>query len=112
MNIFDRVRDLANERNITIAELERRAGLSPQTVSNWRRSKPSGEALEKVATAFNTSVDYLLGRTNSRVFFSGNSPIDITDSTIKLSYQDHELTDQQRSDLYVYIQTMMKTKYW
>ncbi|MFR4249318.1 MAG: helix-turn-helix domain-containing protein [Leuconostoc lactis] len=112
MNIYDRVRELANERNITIAELERRAALTPQTVTNWRRSKPSGEALDKVASAFNTSVDYLLGRTDSRIFYKDSISVNIDDQTVSISYKDHELTDHQRSDLQVYIETMMQTKYW
>ncbi|MGX7040981.1 helix-turn-helix domain-containing protein [Leuconostoc lactis] len=107
MNTFDRVRDLANERNISIAEVERRAGLTKQTISNWRRSNPSGESLDKVATVFNVSVDYLLGRTDNR-----KTSIDIADNSLKLSYNGHELTERQRSDLSVYIQTMIKTKYW
>ena len=65
METYNRVRQLANEHRLSIAEVERRAKLAPQTIGNWRRVKPSGEALGKVATVFNTTVDYLLGRTDN-----------------------------------------------
>lgn len=112
METYNRVRQLANEHRLSIAEVERRAKLAPQTIGNWRRVKPSGEALGKVATVFNTTVDYLLGRTDNRIATTSDKPVDISDSTIELSFKNHTLTDRQRSDLSVYIKTMLETNYW
>ncbi|MFT8544544.1 MAG: helix-turn-helix transcriptional regulator [Leuconostoc falkenbergense] len=97
---------------MSIAEVERRAKLAPQTIGNWRRVNPSGEALGKVATVFNTTVDYLLGRTDNRMAITSDRPVDISDRTIELSFKNHTLTDRQRSDLSVYIKTMLETNYW
>lgn len=112
METYNRVRQLANEHRLSIAEVERRAKLAPQTIGNWRRVNPSGEALGKVATVFNTTVDYLLGRTDSRMAITSDKPVDISDSTIELSFHSHKLTARQRSDLSVYIKTMLETNYW
>lgn len=112
METYNRVRQLANEHRLSIAEVERRAKLAPQTIGNWRRVNPSGEALGKVATVFNTTVDYLLGRTDNRMDITSDRPVDISDSTIELSFKNHILTDKQRSDLSVYIKTMLETNYW
>lgn len=112
METYNRVRQLANEHRLSIAEVERRAKLAPQTIGNWRRVKPSGEALGKVATVFNTTVDYLLGRTDNRMATTSDNPIDISDQTIDISFNNHTLNDKQRSDLSVYIKTMLETGYW
>lgn len=112
METYNRVRQLANEHRLSIAEVERRAKLAPQTIGNWRRVNPSGEALGKVATVFNTTVDYLLGRTDNRMAITSDRPVDISDSTVALSFNNHTLTDRQRSDLSVYIKTMLETNYW
>ncbi len=112
METYNRVRQLANEHRLSIAEVERRAKLAPQTIGNWRRVNPSGEALGKVATVFNTTVDYLLGRTDNRMAITSDRPVDISDNTIELSFKNHTLTDKQRSDLSVYIKTMLETNYW
>lgn len=112
METYNRVRQLANEHRLSIAEVERRAKLAPQTIGNWRRVNPSGEALGKVATVFNTTVDYLLGRTDNRMAISSDKPVDISDSSVALSFKNHILTDRQRSDLSVYIKTMLETNYW
>ena len=37
METYNRVRQLANEHRFSIAEVERRAKLAPQTIGNWRR---------------------------------------------------------------------------
>ncbi|MFT8756194.1 helix-turn-helix domain-containing protein [Leuconostoc pseudomesenteroides] len=112
METYNRVRQLANEHRLSIAEVERRAKLAPQTIGNWRRVNPSGEALGKVATVFNTTVDYLLGRTDNRMAITSDKPVDISDSTVALSFKNHKLTARQRSDLSVYIKTMLETNYW
>ncbi|MGQ4573725.1 helix-turn-helix domain-containing protein [Leuconostoc pseudomesenteroides] len=112
METYNRVRQLANEHRLSIAEVERRAKLAPQTIGNWRRVNPSGEALGKVATVFNTTVDYLLGRTDNRMAITSDKPVDISDNTVALSFKNHTLTDRQRSDLSVYIKTMLETNYW
>ncbi|MBC1615425.1 helix-turn-helix transcriptional regulator [Listeria booriae] len=62
MTIVDRIKKLCENRKITIAELERSAGLTSSTIYRWDKNTPSGDKLEKVADYFNVSVDYLLGR--------------------------------------------------
>ncbi|MBC1456249.1 helix-turn-helix domain-containing protein [Listeria newyorkensis] len=62
MTIVDRIKKLCENRKITIAELERNAGLKSSTIYRWDKNMPSGDKLEKVADYFNVSIDYLLGR--------------------------------------------------
>ena len=49
-------------------KLSKETGISTGNISDWKRgrAKPSAEALCLMADHFETSVDYLLGRTNIR----------------------------------------------
>lgn len=66
MTIVDRIKKLCEDRKITIAELERNAGLKSSTIYRWDKNMPSGDKLQKVADYFNVSIDYLLGRTDNK----------------------------------------------
>ena len=62
---FDIFRKLVGDANNT--EIAKKIGVSSQTISNWLSNTyvPDIVALEKIADAYNTSTDYLLGRTKS-----------------------------------------------
>lgn len=47
-------------------KLSESMGISTGNISDWKsgKSKPTAEALLKIADYFNVSIDYLLGRTN------------------------------------------------
>ena len=62
MNTFQRIQSLANQKGISIAELERRLNLSNGLIARWKKSAPSSKGLVAIADYFDVSVDYLLGR--------------------------------------------------
>lgn len=62
MNPYEKIRELARERKISIRELETRLGYSNGYFSKWKKVSPNSDGLAKVADYFNVSVDYLLGR--------------------------------------------------
>ena len=55
--------------------LEKAIGLAQGSIKNWRngKSKPSLEAVSKIADYFGVSVDYLLGKTANNIS-PANSP--------------------------------------
>lgn len=61
----DNIFSLMNENGITAKELSEKTGISSGNISDWKsgRSTPKAEALIKIATLFNVSVDYLLDNT-------------------------------------------------
>ena len=65
MGILDKIKVLANEQALTLAELERKLDFSNGSLRKWDTSTPSGDKIEKVADYFNVSTDYLLGRTDN-----------------------------------------------
>lgn len=67
MNAFPkRLRHLRKLNNVTQQELANCLSVGKTTVSNYETgySSPDAETLDKIANFFNTSVDYLLGRTD------------------------------------------------
>lgn len=62
MSIVNRIKDLANERQMTLAELERTLQLSQGSIRKWDKSTPGGDKIKRVADHFNVTTDYLLGR--------------------------------------------------
>ncbi|WP_445448960.1 helix-turn-helix domain-containing protein [Enterococcus faecalis] len=64
MNTKDRIKQLATQRTITIAELERNLDIANGTIGKWDKQNPSIEPLKKLADYFGVTTDYLLGRTN------------------------------------------------
>ncbi|ETT85545.1 helix-turn-helix domain-containing protein [Bacillus mycoides] len=66
MTLFDRVKELADGRGISIAELERNLGLSTNALYKLKKQKPSIDRVEVLAQYFDVSTDYLLGRTEKK----------------------------------------------
>lgn len=62
MNPYEKIKELAKERKISIRELEKRLGYSNGYFSKWKNVSPNSDGLAKVADYFDVSVDYLLGR--------------------------------------------------
>ena len=58
--LYEKVRNLAALKHISLAEIERCTGLSDGAISKWRKSYPSALALKKVANYLNVSMDYLM----------------------------------------------------
>ncbi len=58
--IYDKVLTFAKERNMSIRELERRAGLSNGTISKWENSNPTAINLLKVARILEKPIEDFL----------------------------------------------------
>lgn len=63
MGMYERVVKLAQKNDITIAELERRLGLSNASLRKLNTNKPSADKINSIAKFFNVSTDYLYGNT-------------------------------------------------
>lgn len=61
-----KIKDLAYEKDISLALLERTLNFSNGSIARWDKSSPSVDKVDKVAKYFNVSLDYLLGKTSSR----------------------------------------------
>lgn len=62
MTLVDRIRELSNQKGMSLPQLEITLGLGNGTISRWKNSSPNTDKLQKVADYFHVSMDYLLGR--------------------------------------------------
>lgn len=64
MTTFERIKKLAKDHGMTIAEVNEKAGLGKNSLYNWKYQKPSSDALAAVAKVLHTTTDYLNGLTD------------------------------------------------
>lgn len=90
----ERLQQLRQENKETQIELADFLGMSRQTIANYEIEKhePDYETLDKIATRYNVSVDYLLGRTGIK-----NNYINYPQNISKLIENIYSLA-QERSD--------------
>ncbi|POZ56416.1 hypothetical protein LYSIN_01199 [Lysinibacillus sphaericus] len=69
MRLVERIKTLCKEKKITIAELERKTGISNGQIRKWDSSIPGVDKLEAIANYFDVSTDYLLGRTDKKRYY-------------------------------------------
>jgi len=58
--IYDNIERLSKEKDMTIQQLEIKAGVGNGTVGKWRNQKPLADTLDKVAKALGVTVDELM----------------------------------------------------
>lgn len=59
MGLYDRIKEVAAEQNVTIYRLEKDLGLSNGSISKWNNSVPFSTSLIKVANYLGTTVEFL-----------------------------------------------------
>lgn len=65
---MNRMKQLREERNLTMREASQRLGIPYTTYVNYEKGlrEPNSEMLIRIANFFNTSIDYLLKRSDNR----------------------------------------------
>lgn len=58
--IYDRIKELAKEKGVTIQQMERDLGLSERNSCKWNDSLPRVSTLKKIADYFNVTIEDLL----------------------------------------------------
>lgn len=64
MILFDRIKETASLRKLSLRELNEKAGLGTNAIYRWKEQIPSVDKIKKVADVLRVSVDYLLGETD------------------------------------------------
>lgn len=68
--MLENIQRLCEQRNVTIAQLERDLGFGRGSVYKWDKNSPSIDKVQKVAEYFGVSTDYLLYGFNKSEFTS------------------------------------------
>ena len=104
ITLADRLKELRKSNNLTQEELGKILGVGKTTISMYENgnSTPNDEIKLKIADYFNTSVDYLLGKTN----------IKNSEPTIALhsDYEYDELPKEAKDEINNFIE-FVKQKY-
>ncbi|MDE6579583.1 MAG: XRE family transcriptional regulator [Ruminiclostridium sp.] len=60
MDIVDRIRQLANQKKVSLTKIEKALGFGNGTIGKWTKQSPSCEKIKLVADYLSTSTDYLI----------------------------------------------------
>ena len=61
--LFENVKRLCDQNHTNFAEVERAVGLSNGVIGKWKESSPRLETVQKVASHFGVTIDWLLSDT-------------------------------------------------
>lgn len=110
---FERIKELAKARGITLGALEEKLGLSRNSIYTIKNKKPSAERLQLIADYFGVSTDYLLGRTdNPRIATEADQGPDDIDNIIAnaMMFDGKPLTDDDKRAIRGIIAGYMSSK--
>lgn len=99
--IGERIKELRKSKKMSQSELGKFIGVSQTTVTAWEngRAEPSSSYVAKLATFFNVSTDYLLGRD------SKEDDLKTADKNVQLiaAHIDDGTTPEEMNDILTYI---------
>lgn len=102
-----RLKLLRQEKRLSQIELSKVILVGNKTISDYERgvSNPDFETLQKIASFFNVSTDYLLGKTDDRLPTPTSSPKDqLQGIKLALYNQTEELTEEQMEDVLKFVE--------
>lgn len=100
LTLTQRIKSLADAKKTTFAEIERKAGISNGQIRRWDSSSPKIENVQKVADYFDVSLDYLLGREESK----DKKETDLRKALENaISFDGEELTENDKDALIAYM---------
>ena len=112
MTLFERIKETAKERGISLTALSVESGLGEKTIYKWKDKEPSASRIKAVADTLGVSVDYLLGNTDEmHSNKKDDMPVDLEEVLDKLGptlrFEGKELTDEQKIKLYEMAKLML-----
>lgn len=103
--IKNNIKELREKKDIYQLKLAMELGLSQETISSYERFKivPSTEQLIKLATFFNTNIDYILCRTKYDLPIDSLKPNNISDREFQLLTKISKLPIEDQIKVEAYI---------
>ncbi|MFC6178056.1 helix-turn-helix domain-containing protein [Weissella sagaensis] len=114
MTTFERIKQTAKERGLTLNQLNDAAKLKNNIIYSWKNKMPSAENLSKVADVLGVSVDYLLGNTDDMHANKKNpekmDSIELSEALRKegasLQFEGKEISDEYKKILLGILQNL------
>ena len=113
---FEKVRELAKKRGLSLNQVEEKLGYSKNTLYSLKRQKVSSERLQEIADYFNVSTDYLLGRTDNPAIAGDSKEYTWQGKTLNVEemasnvmmFGGRELTDEKKKIIQSIIEGYLK----
>lgn len=104
MDLYERIKELAAQKHISIRQLEENLGIANGTIRQWGRKNPGVHNVKLVADYFHVTVDYLLGGKENT---ATKEPVDLADLVDEskvdwdewVSFDGKPLTDEVKTAL-------------
>lgn len=101
MTLFERTKEIASKRGMSLQEVAKKANLGVNSIYRWKERNPTTSNITKVADVLGVSVDYLLGNTDD---MHANKKSDnvinldeaLSDKGVVMEFQGKELSDKAK----------------
>jgi transcriptional regulator with XRE-family HTH domain len=107
--VGERLKKLRKKNKFPVAKITDSLNIARSTYNNWEAGlrSPKGDQLINLASVFNTTVDYIVGRTDD------DAPVDVEDlwdkiKDKKMVVKGKEITDDQAAAVLAFIETYFK----
>ena len=115
-SLFEKIKELCQNRGISINSLEETLGYSRNTIYSMKNKKPNAERLQEIADYFNVSTDYLLGRTDNPTIAGNSKEYSWQGKTLNVEemasnvmmFGGRELTDEKKKIIQSIIEGYLK----
>ena len=111
MTIFERTKELANKRGLSLQETAKSAGIGINSIYSWKDKKPSVDRIKAVADVLGVSVDYLLGNTDEmHSNKKDDKTVDLEKDTTILALDGMELSDDYKQFIIDQVRSLRKLR--
>ena len=106
--VLENLKNLRNEKRVSQKKMAEIMGVSQQTISNYenREIEPDIELLSRMADYFETSIDYLVGRTEIRGKTEDLEIFEISNDEVGMIKQYRSLSEKERKCIDLILQTL------
>jgi transcriptional regulator with XRE-family HTH domain len=87
--LYNRIKELANAKNVSLAQIERDMNFSNGVISTWKKGKASSEKVAQLAKYFDVSTDYLLGISDNE-----HGKVDLASHDAIYTYEGRKIPDE------------------
>ncbi|WP_282801173.1 helix-turn-helix transcriptional regulator [Secundilactobacillus kimchicus] len=100
-----RLKELRKLKGFSQSELAKYVNVSQQTIGSWEvgRSEPNIETLQRLASLFGVTVDYLLGKNQTPKWANEKDTNDLqrflSDNEGSMTYGGEDLTEEEKEKL-------------
>lgn len=88
---YERIKELAYKKGISIRKLEETLKLGNGSIKRWEKSTPGIDKVQLVADYFNVSIDYLVGNDSS------DNSTDLNEEKAIFSFDGKPVTPEERA---------------